>query len=102
MLSIAIPGTVIGLGYVGLPIALEFAKKTKVVGFDINDSANVYGKVVSGFKSGGTSQRSSNEELFKNGFEEEDILSYEVGYKGDFWGRRARLNVAAFYILKFI
>ena len=27
---------VIGLGYVGLPIALEFAKKIKVVGFDIN------------------------------------------------------------------
>ena len=26
---------VIGLGYVGLPIALEFAKKIKVVGFDI-------------------------------------------------------------------
>ncbi|MDQ3192767.1 MAG: nucleotide sugar dehydrogenase [Bacteroidota bacterium] len=28
---------VIGLGYVGLPIALEFAKKTSVIGFDIND-----------------------------------------------------------------
>ena len=27
---------VIGLGYVGLPIALEFALKIKVVGFDIN------------------------------------------------------------------
>ena len=27
---------VIGLGYVGLPIALEFAKKTKVIGFDIS------------------------------------------------------------------
>ena len=27
---------VIGLGYVGLPIALEFAKKFSVVGFDIN------------------------------------------------------------------
>lgn len=27
---------VIGLGYVGLPIALEFARKTKVIGFDIN------------------------------------------------------------------
>lgn len=27
---------VIGLGYVGLPLALEFAKKFKVVGFDIN------------------------------------------------------------------
>jgi UDP-N-acetyl-D-galactosamine dehydrogenase len=27
--------SVIGLGYVGLPIALEFAKKIKVIGFDI-------------------------------------------------------------------
>jgi UDP-N-acetyl-D-glucosamine/UDP-N-acetyl-D-galactosamine dehydrogenase len=30
------PLAVIGLGYVGLPIALAFAKKTKVIGFDIN------------------------------------------------------------------
>jgi UDP-N-acetyl-D-glucosamine/UDP-N-acetyl-D-galactosamine dehydrogenase len=29
--------SVIGLGYVGLPIALEFAKKIKVIGFDINE-----------------------------------------------------------------
>lgn len=28
---------VIGLGYVGLPIALEFARKLSVIGFDIND-----------------------------------------------------------------
>jgi UDP-N-acetyl-D-glucosamine/UDP-N-acetyl-D-galactosamine dehydrogenase len=28
---------VIGLGYVGLPIALEFAKKLTVIGFDINE-----------------------------------------------------------------
>jgi UDP-N-acetyl-D-galactosamine dehydrogenase len=29
---------VIGLGYVGLPIALEFARKLSVIGFDINSS----------------------------------------------------------------
>ena len=29
---------VIGLGYVGLPIALAFAKKLSVIGFDINES----------------------------------------------------------------
>jgi UDP-N-acetyl-D-galactosamine dehydrogenase len=29
---------VIGLGYVGLPIALEFAKKIDVIGFDINQA----------------------------------------------------------------
>lgn len=28
---------VIGLGYVGLPVALEFAKKLAVIGFDINE-----------------------------------------------------------------
>lgn len=32
------PIAVIGLGYVGLPIALAFAKKVKVIGFDINAS----------------------------------------------------------------
>jgi UDP-N-acetyl-D-galactosamine dehydrogenase len=31
------PVAVIGLGYVGLPIALAFAKKVKVIGFDINE-----------------------------------------------------------------
>ncbi|MDR4987440.1 MAG: nucleotide sugar dehydrogenase [Bacteroidales bacterium] len=29
--------SVVGLGYVGLPIALEFAKKIKVIGFDIRE-----------------------------------------------------------------
>ena len=27
---------IIGLGYVGLPLALEFAKKRKIIGFDID------------------------------------------------------------------
>ena len=29
---------IIGLGYVGLPLALEFAKKYKVIGFDISSN----------------------------------------------------------------
>ena len=29
---------IIGLGYVGLPLAVEFAKKYQVIGFDINQS----------------------------------------------------------------
>ena len=27
---------VIGLGYVGLPLAVEFGKRRRVIGFDIN------------------------------------------------------------------
>ncbi len=30
--------SIIGLGYVGLPLALEFAKKFSVIGFDINEA----------------------------------------------------------------
>jgi UDP-N-acetyl-D-galactosamine dehydrogenase len=29
---------IIGLGYVGLPLAIEFAKKYSVIGYDINDN----------------------------------------------------------------
>jgi UDP-N-acetyl-D-galactosamine dehydrogenase len=29
---------IIGLGYVGLPLAIEFGKKYNVLGFDINTS----------------------------------------------------------------
>lgn len=29
---------VVGLGYVGLPLAVEFCKKRSVVGFDINQT----------------------------------------------------------------
>jgi UDP-N-acetyl-D-galactosamine dehydrogenase len=28
--------SIIGLGYVGLPLAIEFAKKYNTIGFDIN------------------------------------------------------------------
>ncbi|MDE0471202.1 MAG: Vi polysaccharide biosynthesis UDP-N-acetylglucosamine C-6 dehydrogenase TviB, partial [Ekhidna sp.] len=28
--------SIIGLGYVGLPLAVEFSKKFNVIGFDIN------------------------------------------------------------------
>ena len=29
---------VVGLGYVGLPLAVEFAKQFKTIGFDINEA----------------------------------------------------------------
>ena len=29
---------IIGLGYVGLPLAVEFGKRRKVIGFDLNEA----------------------------------------------------------------
>ncbi|MFT6745731.1 MAG: UDP-N-acetyl-D-galactosamine dehydrogenase [Glaciecola sp.] len=54
---------VIGLGYVGLPIALEFAKKISVIGFDINQGR------VDMMKNG----EDPSKELSKEEFEERDI-----------------------------
>ena len=43
--------SVIGLGYVGLPVAVEFGKKHQVIGFDINQKRNLL-KAVKGEKIG--------------------------------------------------
>jgi len=68
------------------------------VEYDLNDFSNVYGKVVTAYKSGGTSQRSTSGANFEKGFDEEDLVSYEVGYKGDLLDGRLRLNGALFYM----
>ncbi|MBS1574830.1 MAG: nucleotide sugar dehydrogenase [Bacteroidetes bacterium] len=55
---------VVGLGYVGLPIALEFAKKISVIGFDIN------AKRIAMMKNG----IDPSNELEKEAFENSDIV----------------------------
>jgi len=67
------------------------------VAFDLNDDTLLYASATSGYKSGGTSQRSASLNLFQQGFAEEDVLSYELGLKSDFFDRRLRSNIALFY-----
>lgn len=68
------------------------------VAYDATDDINIYGKVVSGYKSGGTSQRSANPDAFAAGFDEEEVVSYELGFKGRFWDSRMAFNAAVFYM----
>ena len=56
--------SVIGLGYVGLPIALEFAKKIRVIGFDISEERVEMMK----------NHIDPSEELVKEDFENTNIL----------------------------
>ncbi len=55
---------VIGLGYVGLPLALEFAKKFSVIGYDINESRIAMMK----------NKTDPSKELAPSDFEEKDIF----------------------------
>ncbi len=68
-----------------------------VTAYDYSDEVNIYAKVVSGYKSGGTSQRSASLTFFEEGFDEEELVSYELGLKGDFLENRLRTNLAVFY-----
>ena len=63
--------TVIGLGYVGLPLALAFSQKYKVVGFDINTSR--VSELKDGYDSTNESQKNellSSKILFSSSAEE--------------------------------
>ena len=51
---------IIGLGYVGLPLAVAFAEKYKVIGFDINN------KRVEDLKSGHYETLEVNDELLNS------------------------------------
>lgn len=62
------------------------------VAYDVNDDVHVYAKYATGYRAGGASSRTAN----YLPFDPEDVKSYEVGFKSDFWERRARFNLAAY------
>lgn len=62
---------IIGLGYVGLPLAVEFSKKAQTIGFDINDS-----RIEDLSKGNDTTLECSSEELA-----EATYLSYSSSLK---------------------
>ena len=66
--------------------------------YKVNPDLNLYAKIVQGYKSGGTSQRSSNPINFANGFQPEQITSYEAGIKGNFFDRRVNVSLTGFYM----
>jgi UDP-N-acetyl-D-galactosamine dehydrogenase len=71
---------VLGLGYVGLPIALEFSKKISVIGFDISEER--VGKMKQGIDPSG--------ELSSDNFQNTEI---------EFTSDQAKLKEASFFIV---
>lgn len=62
-----------------------------------NDDFNVYFKYAEAYKSGGFNIRETEEVFFARGFDEEKNRSLELGFKGELFDRRARLNGAIFF-----
>ena len=75
----------------------EFSKFNPAftVEYEISEDINSYARYATGYRAGGFNS-SSPPEGFANGFEPEDVESFELGLKADFWQGRARLNIAAY------
>lgn len=69
---------------------------TFVVDYAFSDTINSYFKVASGYRAGGFNTRATAQ-TFGDGFDQENVLSYELGFKSDLINQRLRLNVAAYY-----
>lgn len=63
--------------------------------FNVTDDILIYAKTAKGFRSGGQNLRAPSVAAFLP-FKPEIAYSYEVGFKGEFFDRRVRLNVAAY------
>ncbi|MFP3368349.1 TonB-dependent receptor [Pseudomonas sp. SIMBA_068] len=62
-----------------------------------SDNLVQYGYVARGFKAGGFDNRAPTRAAAEQGFDPENVTTYEVGFKGDFADGRLRSNIAFFY-----
>ena len=79
-------------GYTPLDKKWNRFNPTATIAYDVSNSVHVYAKYASGYRAGGASSRTSDYRAFNP----EDVKSYEVGLKADFWDKRARFNMAAY------
>lgn len=79
-------------GYVPLDKKWNRFNPMATIAYDVSESVHSYIKYATGYRAGGASSRTSDYRAFNP----EDVKSYEVGLKADFWDRRARINLAAY------
>ena len=83
---------VAAVGYKPLDATWNRFNPMVTVAYDVNPDTHVYAKYATGYRAGGASSRTSDYRAFNP----EDVKSYELGLKADFWNRRARINLAAY------
>ncbi|ARS27501.1 TonB-dependent receptor [Sphingomonas sp. KC8] len=77
-------------------LSAKFSKVnwTASVDYRATDDVLAYARVSTGYKSGGFNARSTND-----GYDPEDLTSYEIGFKSELFDRRLRFNAATYYTI---
>ncbi|MET0363655.1 MAG: TonB-dependent receptor, partial [Sphingobium sp.] len=79
-------------GYKPLSRSWDRFNPMVTLAYDVSHDVHVYAKYATGYRAGGASSRTANYQAF----DPEDVKSYEVGLKADFWDQRARFNLAGY------
>lgn len=82
----------VSVGYKPLDASWNRFNPMATLAYDVSDDLHVYAKYATGYRAGGASSRTSNYQAF----DPEDVKSYEIGLKSDFWNNRARFNLAGY------
>ena len=94
------PGTAIAVAQEEYDISTDeswsaFTPKA-TLDFALNDSSMLYATVASGYKSGGYQSAPPNAAAARESFDPEEVISYEMGAKTQWFENRMRLNVSGF------
>lgn len=68
-----------------------------MVGYDLSDDINVYGRVATGYRSGGFNAQDPAIAGVLPSFRPENVTSYEAGLKSELFDRRVRFNLAGYH-----
>ncbi len=68
-----------------------------MVGYDINPDVNVYGRIATGYRSGGFNAQDPAVGGVLPSFRSENVTSYELGVKSELFNRRVRFNLAGYH-----
>jgi iron complex outermembrane receptor protein len=79
---------------IGFTFASDRWDPAVTLAYALTDEVNTYLRWSTAYRAGGANSRSAT---FRP-FGEEEVEAWELGVKSEFWDRRARLNVAAFYM----
>lgn len=79
--------------------AQKFSDLSGKVGLDYRgiESLLLYANISKGFKSGGFQGQLTFDPADLNGFDKEEVLAYELGFKSQFLNHKMQLNASAFY-----
>lgn len=68
-----------------------------MVGYDVSDDVNVYGRIATGYRSGGFNASDPSVGGVLPSFRPENVTSYELGLKSELFDRRVRFNLAGYH-----